>query len=88
MQCLFTPCKTATFINVFAHLASSDSEYNSNDTFSCQLGATANVRRAFIGNRKTGVQWKRYKDQLKANLKKCRMDLQWETTAHQQFRRL
>ena len=33
------------------------------------------------GNRKTGGQWKRYKDQLKANLKKCEMDLQWETTA-------
>ena len=26
-------------------------------------------------------QEKRYKDQLKANLKKCEMDLQWETTA-------
>ena len=33
------------------------------------------------GKRKTGGQWKRYKDQLKANLKKCDMDLQWETTA-------
>ena len=33
------------------------------------------------GKRKTGGQWKRYKDQLKANLKKCEMDLQWETTA-------
>ena len=33
------------------------------------------------GKRKTGEQWKRYKDQLKANLKKCEMDLQWETTA-------
>ena len=28
-----------------------------------------------------GGQWQRYKDQLKANLKKCDMDLQWETTA-------
>ena len=34
VQCLFIPCETATFINVFAHLASSDSEYNSNATFS------------------------------------------------------
>ena len=34
------------------------------------------------GKRKTGGQWKRYKDQLKANLKKCEMDLQWETTAY------
>ena len=33
------------------------------------------------GKRKTGGQWKRYKDQLKANLKKCEMDLQWETRA-------
>ena len=33
------------------------------------------------GKRKTGGQWKRYKDQLKANLKKCEMDLQWETSA-------
>ena len=33
------------------------------------------------GKRKTGGQWKRYKDQLKANLKMCEMDLQWETTA-------
>ena len=33
------------------------------------------------GKRKTGGQWKRYKDQLKVNLKKCEMDLQWETTA-------
>ena len=33
------------------------------------------------GTRKTGGQWKRYKDQLKANLKKCEVDLQWETTA-------
>ena len=33
------------------------------------------------GKRKTGGEWKRYKDQLKANLKKCEMDLQWETTA-------
>ena len=32
------------------------------------------------GSGKLG-QWKRYKDQLKANLKKCEMDLQWETTA-------
>ena len=30
---------------------------------------------------KTGTQWKRYNDQLKANLKKCEMELQWETTA-------
>ena len=30
------------------------------------------------GKRKTGGQWKRYKDQLKANLKKCEMELQWE----------
>ena len=28
------------------------------------------------GKRKTGGQWKRYKDQLKANLKKCEMELQ------------
>ncbi len=33
------------------------------------------------GKRKTGILWKRYKDQLKANLKKCEMDLQWETRA-------
>ena len=33
------------------------------------------------GKRKTGGQLKRYKDQLKANLKKCEMDLQRETTA-------
>ena len=33
------------------------------------------------GKRKTGGQWKRYKYQLKANLKKCEMDLQLETTA-------
>ena len=33
------------------------------------------------GKRKTGGQWKRYTDQLKANLKKCEMDIQWETTA-------
>ena len=31
--------------------------------------------------RKTGGQWKRYKDQLKANLKKCGMELQWENRA-------
>ena len=30
------------------------------------------------GKRKTGGQWQRYKDQLKANLKKCEMELQWE----------
>ena len=33
------------------------------------------------GSGKTGGMWKRYKDQLKANLKKCEMDLQWETRA-------
>ena len=33
------------------------------------------------GKRKTCGQWKRYKDQLKANLEKCEMDLQWETRA-------
>ena len=33
------------------------------------------------GNRTTGGQWKRYKDQLKANLKKCEMELQWENRA-------
>ena len=33
------------------------------------------------GKRKTGGQWKRYKDHLKANLEKCEMDFQWETTA-------
>ena len=33
------------------------------------------------GKRKTGGQWKRYKDQLKSNLKMCEVDLQWETTA-------
>ena len=33
------------------------------------------------GKRKTGGQWKRYKDQLKANVKTCEMDLQLETTA-------
>ena len=33
------------------------------------------------GKRKTCGQWKRYKDQLKANLKKCEMDLQLQTTA-------
>ena len=33
------------------------------------------------GKRNTGGQWKHYKDQLEANLKKCEMDLQWETTA-------
>ena len=33
------------------------------------------------GKRKTGGQWKRYKDQLKANLKKCEMELQWENRA-------
>ena len=32
------------------------------------------------GKRKSGGQWKRYTDQLKANLNKCEMDLQWETT--------
>ncbi len=29
----------------------------------------------------TGGQWKRYKDQLKANVKKCEMELQWENRA-------
>ena len=33
------------------------------------------------GKRKTGGQWKRYKDQLKPNLKKCEMELQWENRA-------
>ena len=33
------------------------------------------------GKWKTGGQWKRYKDQLKANLKNCEMDLRWKTTA-------
>ena len=33
------------------------------------------------GKRKIGGQWKRYKDQLKANLKKCEMELQWENRA-------
>ena len=33
------------------------------------------------GKRKTAGQWKRYKDQLKANLKKCEMELQWENRA-------
>ena len=33
------------------------------------------------GKRKTGGQWKRNKDQLKANLKKCEMELQWENRA-------
>ena len=33
------------------------------------------------GRRKTGGQWKRYKDQLNANLKKCEMELQWENRA-------
>ena len=29
----------------------------------------------------TGGQWKRYKDKLKANMKKCEMELQWENRA-------
>ena len=33
------------------------------------------------GSGKTVGQWKRYKDQLKANLKKCEMELQWENRA-------
>ena len=33
------------------------------------------------GKRKTGGQWKRYKDQLKVNLTKCEMELQWENRA-------
>ena len=39
------------------------------------------------GKGKTGGQWKRYKDQLKAKLKKCEMDLLWETTADDLERR-
>ena len=35
------------------------------------------------GKRKTGGQWKRYKDQLKANLKTCDMGIQWETKPQQ-----
>ena len=45
---------------------------------------TATVCRAFIRKRKTGGQWKRCKDQLKANLKKCEMELQWENRADDQ----
>ena len=33
------------------------------------------------GKRKTSGQRNRYKEQLKANLKKCEMDLKWETRA-------
>ena len=33
------------------------------------------------GKRKTCGQWKRYKDQLKANLKKFELELQWENRA-------
>ena len=38
-------------------------------------------KQLLYAERKTGGQLKRYKDQLKANLMKCEMDLQWETTA-------